>query len=250
MSGAIAIILGRHGSRGLPGKNVADIAGKPCIAWTIEHARASTHITHTIVSTDPGPIEDIASAMGISVIERPHHLADDIATIDAAARHALNAASDDPELADILNIVLLYANVPVRPHNLTDRAAETLLRTGCDSVQSYCPVGKHHPWWTVVVEPDNHQRVHPFDEGELFHGVHRRQDLPPAHVPDGGVIALTRQSLMLERTNPENTSPHAFLGRDRRGILTNHGEVIDIDDEIDRHVAEAVLMRTAQGVRP
>ena len=64
--------------------------------------------------------------------------------------------------------------------------------------------------------------------------------------PDGGVIALTRDSLFT--VDPD--APHAFLGSDRRGIQTAPGEVIDVDDEIDLMVAEAILQRqlTAQTV--
>ena len=73
--------------------------------------------------------------------------------------------------------------------------------------------------------------------------VYRRQDLPPAYFPDGGVIALTRESLF----TVEPDAPHAFLGRDRRGIMSEIGSVIDIDDEIDMLVAEAIIKRREVG---
>ena len=60
-------------------------------------------------------------------------------------------------------------------------------------------------------------------------------------IPDGGVIAVRRASLFT--TDPEN--PHAFLGDDRRGIETNPGEVVDVDDENDFALAEAILQRQA-----
>ena len=112
-----------------------------------------------------------------------------------------------------------------------------LVHTGCDSVQSYARVGKHHPWWTVRVSEDG--LVSPWEGHVLYHNCFRRQDLPNAMVPDGGVIALTPDALM--RRVGASDGPHCFLGTDRRGIITNEGDVIDIDSRIDQIVADAVL---------
>ena len=229
---AIAIILARGGSKGLPGKNVAPVAGKPCIAWTIEAAKRSASIGRIVVSSDDLEAIDIARGHGCETIERPDELAQDTATIDDAARHAYGAIGS-PDVP----IVILYANVPVRPDGLVDDALRVLIETGCDSVQSYARVGKHHPWWTVRVTDDG--AVSPWEGEVLYHGCFRRQDLPPAMVPDGGVIALTPDALMCKVSAPEG--PHCFLGHDRRGVITEEGDVIDIDSKIDLLVADAIL---------
>lgn len=230
---ATAIILARAGSRGLPGKNVAPVAGIPCVIWTIEHALASETVSRVVVSSDDPAVLAIAKIWGVETIERPPELAHDTARIDDAARHAF-AALGEPEGP----VVILYANVPARPDDLTDRAVRRLLETGCDSVQSYTGVGKHHPWWLARVDEDT-GAVRPWEGVVLNHGVFRRQDLPPALVPDGGVIACTPDALMLRLNAPEG--PHAFFGLDRRGVITAEGEVVDIDSPADRMVAEAVL---------
>lgn len=237
MSGALAIVLARAGSRGLPGKNARPVAGKPCAQWTLEAARAARSVARVVLSTDDEGLLRLGAELGVETVRRPGALADDSARIDDAARHALAWAA--PQAPAGLPIVLLYANVPVRPPDLIDRAVDLLVRTGCDSVQSYAPVGKHHPWWTARLGPDG--RVAPWEGPVLNHGVFRRQDLPPAYVPDGGVIALTARSLRREVPGAGD-GPHAFLGVDRRGVVTGEGEVIDIDGEIDRRVAEAVLL--------
>ena len=128
-------------------------------------------------------------------------------------------------------MVVLYANVPVRPADLIDRAVETLLASGADSVQSYAPVGKHHPAWMVRLDDDG--RVALLDERP----IDRRQDLPALFLPDGGVIAVRAASLL----ESEGGSAHAFFGRDRRGIVTEEGAVIDIDGPDDLARAEARL---------
>lgn len=231
MSGATAIILARAGSKGVPGKNVAPVAGRPCIAWTIDAARRAHRVSRVLVSSDDPAALRIARELGAETVERPAELAHDTARVDDAARHAARTCHAD-------RFVILYANVPVRPEGLIDRALELLAQTRCDSVQSYQPVGKHHPWWTARV--DESGAVSPWEGDVLNHGVYRRQDLPAAHVPDGGVIALSRRALFLEIPGAGD-GPHAFFGADRRGVVNPEGSVIDIDSPIDLLVADAVL---------
>ena len=230
----LALILGRAGSRGVPGKNMAPIAGRPCVAWTIDAALASRRIDRVAISTDCPAMGAVARERGLEVIERPAALATDHATVDDAARHALDALADDA----ISEICILYANVPVRPAGLIDRALELRAATGADSVQSYQPVGKFHPWWMVRLGEDG--AVAPWEGDVLNHGVFRRQDLPPALAPDGAILLVTRGALCLQISGV-TPGPHAFLGRDRRGLLNPEGSVIDIDSPEDLLIARAVL---------
>lgn len=240
---AIAIILGRGGSKGLPRKNVLPIAGKPCVQWTIEAALHAASVGEVIVSSDDADLLAIARAGGVGALTRPADLAGDTATVDAAARHAVEQIerARAGELAPRQPLVLLYANVPVRPHDLIDRAVAMLHDYEADSVQSYAPVGKFHPWWMARVDPAT-GAVRPWDGDVLNHGVFRRQDLPPAYIPDGGVIVVTREALML-RIPGVQPGPHAFFGREdrRRGVINPEGAVVDIDSRVDMLVAEALL---------
>ena len=81
----LAIIPARGGSKGIKGKNIFSIEGKPLIAYTIEAACASEYIDTVIVSTDNQEIADISKAYGAEVpFLRPAELASDYAkTIDA-----------------------------------------------------------------------------------------------------------------------------------------------------------------------
>lgn len=233
----LTVILGRAGSKGVANKNARDVAGRPCVAWTIDFALASSKSERTLVSTDCPEMTALAREMGMDVIDRPSTLASDGARIDEAARDAV-ARFDTEGLYDA--VAILYANVPVRPTGLLDDAIERLEATGADSVQSYAPVGKHHPMWTCVVGETG--EVRPWQGETLFGGVFRRQDLPPAHVPDGGVMVVRRASLFAPCDGP-----HDFLGIKRAGVVTGEGAVIDIDSEIDLLVADAVL-RFREGV--
>jgi CMP-N-acetylneuraminic acid synthetase len=183
-----------------------------------------------LVSTDSEILADAARELGVAVVDRPAELASDTATVDAAARHAVTIANVQEPI-----IVILYANVPIRPNDLIDRAVNERVKTNADSVQSYCTVEKHHPYWMNRIDAQG--RVSQFIENQVY----RRQDLPELFIPDGGVIAVTRDSLMAG-----GARPHSFLGMDRRGIRTNPGDVIDIDSAIDLAVAEAIIERRHQ----
>ena len=230
---ALAVILARAGSKGLPHKNKLPLAGKPCLTWTLEHALASPSLDRILLSTDSAEMARIGAQAGVEVVTRPYEFAHDTAPVDAAARHAVTSIIGNHE-----HIVILYGNVPVRPADLTERALAKLRQTDCDSVQSLCPVGKHHPFWMKSLDGPDRDQMRAYEENQ----VDRRQDLPPLYQLDGGVIAVTRESLF----NAVPKQPHSFLGSDRRAVLTEPGEVIDIDGPVDLHVAEATLQLRQQ----
>ncbi len=228
----LAVIIGRGGSRGLARKNLRLLGGRPLVAWTIEHAKQSRLIDDVVLSSDDPEILEVGRAHGVHCFERPAELASDTATVDAAARHGV-AAWENTTNQTCSHVAILYANVPIRPHDLTDRALTKLRDTGADSVQCVYPVGARHPlWMRRLTGPDGDQLEH-YQPNEIY----RRQDLPPVYMLNSGVIAVTRASLF----DVDPAHPHQFLGRDRRAIVTEEHEVIDIDTELDLRIAEAVL---------
>jgi len=246
-SNILLLVLARSGSKGLPDKNVTPLAGKPLLAWTLDHAhhtldhlpqadreRSDRPDVCVALSTDSQPYLDLALDLFPDTIPhlRPADLASDTATVDAAARQAcesLEAKRDAP----FTHVAILYGNVPVRPPDLTARAITKLIDTAADSVQSLCPVGKFHPYWMKTLQGPDHDVLTPYVDNHVY----RRQDLPPVYQLDGGVIAVTRDALF---TVVEG-QPHAFLGHDRRAVTTAPGEVVDVDTLADLRVAEAVL---------
>ncbi len=237
----LAVILARAGSRGVPGKNTAPVGGRACVLWTIDAARAARTVDLVALSTDDAAAKTMGRGAGVVLVDRPASLASDTARVDDAARHAVEQIEAGRDRCE--RVVILYANVPVRPAGLIDRAARLMMETGCDAVQSYAPVGKFHPWWLARVEGDG--RVRPWEGDVLNHGVFRRQDLPPAWVPDGGVLVVSRRALFGEIAGVI-PGPHAFLGIDRRAVQTGEGEVVDIDSPIDLAVADVILSERAE----
>lgn len=129
-----AIILARGGSKGIPGKNIIEVAGKPLIAWTIEMALASGYVRDAVISTDSAEIADVAVRYGGRVAGlRPASISGDHATSEEALRHALKYLCRAPRPD-----VFLFPQVtsPVRTPGLFDRALADFFRAECDTMFS------------------------------------------------------------------------------------------------------------------
>lgn len=228
---ALGVILARGGSVGLPGKHVLPLLGRPVIAYTFDHARNSTLLARTVVSSDCEQIRRLAERDWFETIARPESLA----TSDAAVQDVLLHAMETVEARSSFRadaVVTLYGNVPVRPAGAIDAALELLASTGCDSVRSFCPVGKWHPAWMHRLAGDQAVMLQP-------NSLHRRQDLEELFLHDGAVVAVSRASLL--RAREFTGDPHAFFGSDRRAFRTAPGETVEIDQQRDLLLAEAIL---------
>jgi CMP-N-acetylneuraminic acid synthetase len=102
----LGITPARGGSKGIPRKNIKEIAGKPLIAWTIEAAKESKMIDRYVVSTEDEEIAEISREYGADVIERPLEPATDDATTLSVLQHVIEWIPCD-------SIVLLQATSPI-----------------------------------------------------------------------------------------------------------------------------------------
>src|SRR5438067_3204193 len=210
----LAVIMARAGSVGLKNKHTLPLLGRPVISYTFDHAIASKLITGWVVSSDSPEILSLAADAGFHTIQRPPNLATAEASVQSVLLHALQSIERDcGYVADA--VVTLYGNVPIRGEGAIDRGIAMLRETKCDSVRSFCPVGKWHPAWMSRLEGD---RVTALQSGS----IHRRQDLSALYLHDGAVVAVSRASMLRGEATPED--PHAFFGEDRRGICTEMGE--------------------------
>lgn len=232
----LGVVLARGGSRGLADKHLKMLLGRPVIDYTLDHASAAHGITHLIVTSDSHAILSLARRRRFDAIERPAELATDDASVQSVMLHALHAAERGGTRFDAA--VILYGNVAVRGEGVIDRAIDCWRKTHCDSVRTFCPVGKWHPAWMSKLNGDHVEALRPGS-------IHRRQDLEPLFLHDGAVVVMSRESLLRGEATPND--PHAMFGVDRRGIHTAADETVEIDSLRDFYWAEAALRaRTLQ----
>ena len=232
----LGVIIARAGSKGFPGKHTKMLLDKPVVAYSIEAALESRRIDHVIVTTDDPGVQAVANkyeSKGVWVVGRPADLANDTATVDSAARFGTDRAEELWGFQAAI-IVILYGNIPIRPPGLIDMAVEHLVTRGGSSVQSYAPVGKHHPDWMIRLEDGDKVVLN------CKKAIYRRQDLIPMFVPTGAVLAVTRESLYRKPEHDQDF--HCFLGKDRRGFVHPQSDlIVDVDTRRDLFVAEAIL---------
>lgn len=123
----LGLIPARGGSKGVPGKNIKMIYGKPLIVWTIEKALKSERLDRVVVSTDDIKIAEIAKKAGADVLMRPEELATDTASTLDVMIHAL---TEFP--ADV--ITLLQPTSPCRSDGLIDECIQDFLENKYDSL--------------------------------------------------------------------------------------------------------------------
>ena len=236
MKSVLAVVMARGGSKGLPGKAMRDLLGKPVIGYTLEHVRASKFVTRSVVSSDDAGVLEYAKGEGFEVIERPGELATDGSATDPVLRHAVRTVGERDGFVPE-GVVMLYGNVPLRRGRMIDRCIHLLRYHGCDSVQTIAAVGKMHPYWMFDLGKNLKISKH------VANDVFRRQDLPALYSPTGAVYAMKTQVLMGAEGSAD---PHAFLGVDRRGLIVDAEDSVDIDGARDLFVAEAMLRDEAQ----
>lgn len=182
----IAIIPARGGSKGLPGKNIKHLLGKPLIAWSIEQAQASKYIDEVFVSTDSEETADIAKEYGVPVPSlRPAEISTDTSPSSEFIIYTLNLLREQGKEFDY--VILLEPTSPLRKEDDLDNAITKLLSTpDADGIISLGKVHMEHPSIVKIVDQDGH--VRPYVEREKR--ILRRQEADDAYFPYG-VIYMT-----------------------------------------------------------
>jgi len=205
------IILGitpaRGGSKGVPGKNIKKIAGKPLIAWTIEAAKKSKLLDGYVVSTENKEIAKVAKKYGAEVLGRPKKLAGDkVITL--------------PVLQDVLKkrpadiVVLLQCTSPVKEDGLIDKCITRFLKTKADSLA------------TGFI-------CHLYEWGKYGK---RRQELKGWFHDDGNVFVLKADRVARAKSWAQ------VWGRKRERMILEREQNFEIDDQFDFWLNERILI--------
>jgi N-acylneuraminate cytidylyltransferase len=224
-----AFVFARGGSKGLPGKNIRPLAGKPLIGWAIEQALSVERINRVIVSTDSDEIAVIARQHGAEVpFMRPEQLSGDGAPEMRAWRHALEflqvteGAMPDP-------FISVSATAPMRlPEDI--EACIRAYETGVADVVLSVTEGKRSPWFNMVRrEGNNFVLVNSEAKGGR---IVRRQDAPE-------VFDITTVAYVLR---PDYILQHSDLFSGRTTAVTIPVErAVDIDTLLDFEIAEFMM---------
>jgi len=223
----LALITARGGSKGIPGKNLAPLAGKPLIAWTVEAARGASSLARTLVSTDDEAIAAACRSCGAEVpFRRPAELAGDRSSHISVVEHALRwLESEERYLPDY--VVLLQPTSPLRTSADIDAAVSLALGKNADAVVGVC-VAENHPY--LVKGLDGNGGLVDYVTPPLAYA--RRQDFPPAYVINGAVYVNRREALLRSGSFvPPGALPYV-MPRERS---------IDIDTPADLDAAAAAL---------
>ena len=226
----LALILARGGSRGIPRKNLMPINGRPLIAYPICQARASRHITRTVVSTDDAEIAAVAQAWGAEVpFMRPVDIAGDYSTDIEAFRHALRWLREHEGYAPDA-VVHLRATEPVRRVGVMDAAIEKFLaHPVADLLRTVSPA-KETPYKMWHVDGDTLRPVVTLPDLPEAHSV-GRQLLPQTYCQDGYVDVIRPRTIL---------ELNSMVGHTVLGMVTNEPRH-DIDRMADVPATEQAL---------
>ncbi|MFC6099488.1 acylneuraminate cytidylyltransferase family protein [Olivibacter domesticus] len=222
----LAIIPARGGSKGLPGKNIKLLAGKPLLAYTIEAALKAKDITRVIISTDSDEIAKIAIKYGAECpFLRPSELSTDSARSVDVYKHAMNWLQINKD--DVVDsVVILQPTSPLRTNLDIDKAISIFYEKNADSVVSYCQ--EHHPIkWHKYITPDG-KFENIFEES-----INNRQLERPSFFPNGAIYIFKRT--LIETEKYYTAKSYAYI-MDRRNS-------IDIDTLDDFEYVEFLLNR-------
>ena len=220
MKRVLGIIPARGGSKGIPGKNIKNLHGKPLIAYTIELLQKCRLIDDFVVSTDSHEIAEVAREFGAKVLERPEEHAQDLSPMPDVVRHVAE------ELDDYDYYLTVYPTTPLRIPEDVDGAIKKLLDSKSDSLVAITSVTVH-PYGGYSV--DGEDLVVNIEDTRTY----RRQDMKMLYQAIGGPYIVKREALD-ELGNNMYTSKKTYF------VVPNI-RAIDIDEEMDFLFTEFII---------
>lgn len=227
----LGTICCRGGSKGVKGKNIRPLKGKPLIAYTVEAALASGLLNDVIVSTDSELIADAARQAGIkTIIERPADLASDTASKWPVFIHALEAY-EQLTGTPVDYMVDMDVTVPLKTSEDIDGAIQAALNdTETDVViTGYEP--ERNPYFNMMeVRDDGFAEI----VKKSTKPIVRRQDAPAVYSLTPAAYVVKKETLYTVEHWSQAKCKIYPIPRER---------AIDIDTEIDFEIVEFLINR-------
>lgn len=226
----LAIIPARGGSKGVPGKNIKMLGGKPLLAYTTEIALESKYFAEVMLSSDDEQIIEVARILGVQVpFVRPAALAQDNTPTIEVILHALQWYKNQNIFFDA--VCLLQVTSPFRTVDFLDKAIKKFIKSGCDSLVSVQQVPlEYNPHWTFEVNQEGNLTIATGEEKIIS----RRQELPKAYHRDGSIY-LTKTKVLLNQ--------NSLYGKSTTFIESSPEFHVNIDTAVDWEKAEQILKK-------
>ena len=224
----LGITLARGGSKGIPKKNMAILAGKYLIDYTFDSAIRSKKIDRYILSTDDLQIANYAKGRGIDVpFIRPSHLANDTATSADALKHAVEFCEKEENTKYDLVVELMCTN-PFKTTSDIDNCIDLFSKNKVDSVIGVSKLEDHHP---ARIKKIVNGYIKDFAVPETSS---RRQDLKPkAYIRNGSIYAIDRDRLIKDA--------YRFGGENSLAYIMEEPANINIDTKWDLLLADIII---------
>jgi len=222
----IAIIPARGGSKGIPGKNLIPINGKPLIAWSIDHALSSSLVDEVWVTSDSQEILNYAELMGARIIARPQEISGDEATSESAWIDAITQIQQKDN--DIKLVIGMQATSPIRNVKDIDNAITQYRQKKLDSLFSGNILDDMNYWST---DENNDLYSANYD----FKNRKRRQELQEKFLENGSFYIFTPEGIL-----SNNNRLYGKIGCYLMGKKT----MFQIDEMEDIEICEAIIKFT------
>ena len=233
------LITARAGSKGLPGKNITPLCGKPLIAHVIAAAKKAKCAGRVVVSTDGEDIAEVARRHGAEVpFMRPAELATDTAPHIGSLKHALETlALEDPPYRPKW-IVLLQPTSPFTTPEDIDAAMQLAVDRDARSVVSVCKA-QQHPFKMFCADDAGALETLAIANAAFSTTVEypRRQDLPEAYQQNGAIYIHRSQDILDEMSKDVPFRKHCRT-RECFGYVMPAARSHDIDGIEDLHLCE------------
>lgn len=233
----VGIIPARGGSKGIKGKNIIDLEGKPLIGYTLEAALSSKLLDKVAVSTDSDKIASVVKSNWrsdkLKVIKRPVELAKDDSSLEEALLHAVEQLKGSGYQASI--VVLMQANVPIRKEGVIDKVIKTLVESDADSCVT-CYEADQTPELMKIMD----------DDGRLIPVCKDAKGLPrqmylKRYLLDGAVVALRVENIFKAQGVKQ---VHKVLGEKVIPVIQeNKMHSLEIDDFNDLELAKYYIRK-------
>ena len=231
----LAIIPARGGSKGVPGKNIKELAGKPLIAWMIGAAKGSKRVTRVIVSTDSEEIAAVAKKYGAEVpFMRPKNIAGDKSTDVEFLTHALQTLKKEEGYEPDI-ILRLPPTAPLCTSANIDEGIETLLKDDLlDAVRPITEAPKHpYKLWKIG---KNGKHLEPFLPKSFtgFDEPHNlpRQLFPKVYIHTGAMDVMRRDTILKQKSTSGKNLGFFFMKQE---------DSVNIHTPLDFDLADMIL---------